>query len=154
MGAYPSHRRVQVEKTTRYRLMIRSCPPPESTPVVAKVIDVMDCLGANIFEHVKQAGFARGQRAIVIAVRIWHAPANTAGPELIKVAVGPAHGSLDHIVQTVEFDLQWWRNCGSSRRHWERASAFPLGQCRNGVAQSLLYRCRDLVLERGRVSRQ
>jgi len=76
-------------------------------PVVAKIVDVMDDLGADIFEHVQQAGLAGRQWAIVIAVRIGHAPANTAGPELKKVTVGPSHGCLDHIVQAVEFDLQW-----------------------------------------------
>jgi hypothetical protein len=76
-------------------------------PVAAKVIDVMDGLGADIFENTQQAGFVRGQRAIVIAVSIWHAPANTAGPELIKVAVGPSHRGLDHVVQAVQLDLEW-----------------------------------------------
>ena len=42
-------------------------------PVVAKVIDVMDGLGSQIFDHVKQAGFAGGHRAIVKTIWVWHA---------------------------------------------------------------------------------
>jgi hypothetical protein len=76
-------------------------------PVVAKVIDVIDCLGADIFERIQQAGFTGGQWAIIIAVRIRDAPADAGGPELVKVTVGSAHGGLDHIVQTVQLDLQW-----------------------------------------------
>src|SRR3990167_5356639 len=75
-------------------------------PVVTKVVNVMDGLGAEIFEHVEKAGFVRGQRAIVIAVRIGHTPADTTGAEFIEVTVSPSHGSLDHIVQAVQLDLE------------------------------------------------
>lgn len=61
-------------------------------PVVAEVANDVDGFGTDIFTHIQQAGFVRGQRAIEIAVRIGHAPCDTSGPELIEVTVGPPHG--------------------------------------------------------------
>jgi hypothetical protein len=53
-------------------------------PAIAKIIDVLKRLRANIFEHVDEPGLAGIERA---AAPVWigNAPSNVFGPDLVKV---------------------------------------------------------------------
>ena len=72
-------------------------------PAVAEVVEVFERLRAGILKHVDEAGLLGVERAIT-ELRVRQAPANIPGPDLVKVAVGPAHGRLQHQVQAVEAD--------------------------------------------------
>ena len=75
------------------------------TPVVAEVVGIIELLGAGAFDEVDQPGFARVEQAATV-VSIGCAPAQPAKPELMEMAVGPAHRGLDGQMQPIEADVE------------------------------------------------
>ena len=74
-------------------------------PAVAEVVEVFQRLRAGILEDVEETRLAGIERAFS-PVRVGHAPAHVAGPDLLEMAVGPAHGGLEHQVQVIKPDGQ------------------------------------------------
>lgn len=75
------------------------------TPVVAEVVGIFELLGAGALNEVDQPGFARVEQAAIV-VSIGCTPTQPAQPELMEMAVGPAHRGLDDQMQPVEADVE------------------------------------------------
>jgi hypothetical protein len=80
-------------------------------PAVAKVIEIFQRLCADIFKHINEAGFTSVERPIA-PIGTGNPPSDIFGPNLIEVAIGPAHRRLDCKMQMIEPDRE---------RHFEAA---------------------------------
>ena len=88
----------------------RICKPLDldrMLPAVAEVIEILQRLCPEVFEHVAKPGLAGVEKVVApIYVGIGRAPSDVARADLIEVGVGPAHGRLDREMQTVEPDIE------------------------------------------------
>lgn len=84
-------------------------------PAVAEVVKVLERFRADIFDCRQQRDLARIERAIS-PVLISQTKADVADTELVKVAVGPAHRRLQHLVKTMELDAERHHNAPHHRR--------------------------------------
>ena len=74
-------------------------------PAIAEVVEVFERPGADIFQHVGEAGLAGIERPVA-EVRIGPAPADVTCTDLAEMAVHPAHSCLQHKVQTIQADRE------------------------------------------------
>src|SRR5262249_32314579 len=71
---------------------------------------------ADVVKHVNEPSLARVENVIgPIGVGIERAPSDIAGTNLVEVAVGPTHRSLDRKVQTIEPQCQ--RHLDAAQNH-------------------------------------
>src|SRR6266511_4151505 len=76
-------------------------------PAIPEVIEILQRLRSDVFEHVAEPGFACIEEvAGPILIGIRGAPSDTVCADLIEMAVGPSHGGLDGQVQPVEPDVE------------------------------------------------
>src|SRR6266511_3002264 len=76
-------------------------------PAIPEVIEILQRLRSDVFEHVAKPGFACIEEvAGPILIGIRGAPSDTVCADLIEMAVGPSHGGLDGQVQPVEPDVE------------------------------------------------
>jgi hypothetical protein len=76
-------------------------------PAVAEVIEILQRLGTDVFEHLAEPGPASiDEVAGPILIGIGRAPTDVAGAQFVEMAVGPSHGGLDGQVQPVEPDVE------------------------------------------------
>src|SRR5262249_7537767 len=69
-------------------------------------VEVFERSPTDILQDIDQPRLG-GIEWSVTEVRIWYAPADIACPDLIEMAVRPAHGSLQHEVKAIQADGQW-----------------------------------------------
>src|SRR4051794_9258796 len=74
-------------------------------PAIAEVVEVFQRLRAGVLEDVEETRLAGIERAFS-PIWVGHAPAHVAGPDLVEMAIGPAHGGLEHQVQAIKPDGQ------------------------------------------------
>ncbi len=74
-------------------------------PAIPEIVKVAERYGARVLDHVGQPRFAGVERPVTL-VRVRHAPAGAASPDLVEVAVGPSECRLQHQVQVVKPDRQ------------------------------------------------
>ena len=72
-------------------------------PAVSEVLEVAQGLRAGVLDDVQETRLA-GIEGAFAPVRVGNAPAHIAGTDLVEMAVGPAHGGLEHKVQAIEPD--------------------------------------------------
>ena len=76
-------------------------------PPVAEVVEIFKSLCADILENFVEPGLAGVEEVTCpTSIGVRCAPADVAGPDLVEMAVGPAHGGLDRQVQPVEPDIE------------------------------------------------
>ena len=78
----------------------------ECSSAVAEVVEVFERSATDILRDIDQPSLGGIERSVT-EVRIRYAPADIACPDLIEMAVRPAHGSLQHEVQAIQADRQW-----------------------------------------------
>src|SRR5579883_3542428 len=62
-------------------------------PAIAEVVEVLQRLSSDILEHAIEPRLARVEEVVApIPIGIRRAPADAARPDLVEMAVGPAHG--------------------------------------------------------------
>ena len=79
--------------------------PDGMIPAAAKAVEVMNRPGAGILDQVEERCL-RCRPWPAAEVGIGNAPARATSPELVEMAIGPAHRRLQHEVQPVEADPQ------------------------------------------------
>lgn len=84
-------------------------------PAVAEVVKVLERFRADIFDCRQQRDLARIERA-TSPVLISQTKADVADTEFVKVAVGPAHRRLQHLVKTMERDAERHHDAPHHRR--------------------------------------
>ena len=73
-----------------------------------KVVDVVQRLGADVFDHLVETRLARIEKVFgPISFWIERAPSNIAGTNLVQMTVGPTHRCLDRKMQAIESDIEW-----------------------------------------------
>src|SRR5215469_1246629 len=83
-------------------------------PAIAEVVEIPQCLCADVLENVVEPRFASIHE---VAAGIGGTPADAARPDLVQMAVGPAHGGLKGQMQPVEPDIE---------RHFDAAQGHGL----------------------------
>src|SRR4051812_2716619 len=79
--------------------------PGQSQPIQITGYVPGRTLHAGVLEDVEEARLAGIERT-VSPIRVGHASAHVAGPDLVEMAIGPAHGGLEHQVQAIKPDGQ------------------------------------------------
>ena len=65
-----------------------------TTTTIAKIVDILHGLGADVFQDLVQMSLACVVRAVA-PVGIRHAPSHIPSADLVEMSVGSAHGGLD-----------------------------------------------------------
>jgi hypothetical protein len=84
-------------------------------PAVAKVVKVFERFGAGILDCGQQRDFACIDETIPPFL-VRQTKTNVTDAEFVKVAVGPAHRRLQHLVQPIELDAERHDNTPHHRR--------------------------------------
>lgn len=85
-------------------------------PAIAKILEVLERFGADIFKHVVETGLARVERTISTPVGMWLTPSHLPNADFVEVTVGPAHRSLDCEVQPIERYIE--RHLDATQDYW------------------------------------
>lgn len=134
-------------------------------PTVPEVVEIVDRPGAGIFQDIDEARLAGIERP-VWPIWIGHSPADAADAEFVEMVVGPAHGGLQYLVETVEPNVKrhldpasdGGRNVIKGDFEFDNAVGchaaslrcfYSSAQCMAGVRQPVLWQTGDTGVDVG-----